>query len=261
MFRRWCIPLAGLALVIGSVAASAPATAAGRAPARHPTRPAVHLIRPGAPMIGHGFRGNAQQSSNWSGYAARNGTFHSVSANWTEPAGHCTAATRFSSFWVGLDGDGSTSVQQTGSEVDCSGGSAVYYAWWEMYPANAVTFSNPVAPGDHFHGSVTFNGGNSYTLVLQDRTKGWSHTLHRSASAPNASAEAIVEAPCCTSGGGILPLADFGTAHFNSVRVDGSAIGNSSPTKIVMVGNSGLKDTVSSLSGGTRFSATWRRAN
>ena len=84
MFRRWCIPLAGLALVIGSVAASAPATAAGRAPARHPTRPAVHLIRPGAPMIGHGFRGNAQQSSNWSGYAARNGTFHSVSANWTD---------------------------------------------------------------------------------------------------------------------------------------------------------------------------------
>jgi peptidase A4-like protein len=259
MFRRWCIPLAGLALVIGSVAASAPAAAAGRAPAGHVIRPAVHLIRPGAPMIGHGFRTNAQQSSNWSGYAALNGPFTSVSANWTEPTGHCTGATRYSSFWVGLDGDGSNSVEQTGSEVDCSGGSPVYFAWYEMFPANPVNFGNFVAPGDHFHGSVTVSGS-SYTLVLQDTTQGWSHTIHKSANAANASAEAIAEAP--SSNNGVLPLADFGTVRFSSVKVDGSAIGNSGPTKIEMIDSSGLsKDSVSSLSGGTRFSATWRRAN
>jgi hypothetical protein len=41
-----------------------------------------------------------------------------------------------------------------------------------MYPAYPVNFSNAVSPGDKFYGSVTFNGGSSYTLVLKDLTKG-----------------------------------------------------------------------------------------
>src|SRR5215470_8423962 len=139
----------------------------------------IHLIRPGNPMIGHGFPRTSQaQSTNWSGYAAT-GSFTSVSASWTEPAGHCTSATRYSSFWVGLDGYNGNTVEQTGSEVDCSGGSPVYYSWYEMYPAFPVNFSNTVRPGDHFNGSVTFNGGSSYTLVLSNTTQGWSHTAHK----------------------------------------------------------------------------------
>jgi len=129
MIRRWCIPLAGLALVAGSVAASVPAAAA-RAPhsvAGHLVRPGAPMIRPGTnPMIGHGFHVNAAQSQNWSGYAASSGTYHSVSANWTEPTGHCSGATRYSAFWVGLDGFNSNSVEQTGTSVDCHGGSPVY---------------------------------------------------------------------------------------------------------------------------------------
>lgn len=42
-----------------------------------------------------------------------------------------------------------------------------------MYPAFPVNFPNPVHPGDHFTGSVTFNGGSSYTLKLADSTQGW----------------------------------------------------------------------------------------
>ena len=133
MVRRWCIPLAGAALVVGSVAASAPAAAAGRvshAPAVvHQVRPGGRMIRPGSPLIGHSFSRNASQSTNWSGYAAT-GRFTSVSATWTEPAGHCTSATRYASFWVGLDGFNSNTVEQTGSDVDCSGGSPVYYSWY-----------------------------------------------------------------------------------------------------------------------------------
>ena len=58
MIRRWCVPLAGLALVAGSLAATVPAAAA-RAP--HPVagnviRPGAPMIRPGThPMVGHGF--------------------------------------------------------------------------------------------------------------------------------------------------------------------------------------------------------------
>jgi hypothetical protein len=265
MIRRWCIPLAGLALAAGSVAATAPAAAA---PAPHSI--AGHLIRPGGPMIrlgthpmaGRGFRAGSTTSSNWSGYAASNGTYTSVSADWTEPTGHCTAATRYSAFWVGLDGYTSNTVEQTGSEVDCAGGSPQYSAWYEMYPNLPVNFGNPVAPGDQFYGSVTFNGGSSYTLVLQDITEGWKHTIHASLSgAENSSAEAIVEAPCCTAGGGVLPLANFGTASFTNVEANGSAIGGYGPTKITMTdGANRDKDTVTSLTDGGNFSATWRRA-
>ena len=54
MVRRWCVPLAGAALVAGSVAASAPAAAAGRAPHTagvHQVRPGGRMVRPGVVVI------------------------------------------------------------------------------------------------------------------------------------------------------------------------------------------------------------------
>lgn len=266
MLRRWCVPLAGLGLVLGSViAAAGPAAAAPAAQHGSLIRPAVHLVRPTGhgtrPLAAHGGQANAASSTNWSGYATTTGTYTSVSANWTEPTGTCSGSAKYSSFWVGLDGYNSSTVEQTGSEVDCSGRTAEYYSWYEMYPAYPVNFSNPVSPGDQFYGSVTHTGGSSYTLVLKDLTKGWSHTVTASlAGAANSSAEVIVEAPSSSSG--VLPLAHFGPVTFTSATVDGTAIGNLSPTQIIMVNNSGqAKDSISSLSGGNSFTATWLRAN
>ena len=51
-------------------------------------------------------------------------------------------------------------------------GTPRYFGWYEMFPAFPVNFSNPVQPGDHFTGSVTFTGGGHYTLVLKDTTAG-----------------------------------------------------------------------------------------
>jgi hypothetical protein len=132
-----------------------------------------------------------------------------------------------------------------------------------MYPAYPVNFSNTVRPGDHFTGSVTHTSGNSYTLTLSDTTRGWSHTVTKTLSgAANSSAEVIAEAPCCTASGGILPLAHFSTVPFSNATVNGSAIGNFSPTQIIMVDSAGsAKDSVSALSGGTSFTVTWLRAN
>jgi hypothetical protein len=268
MLRRWCIPLAGLGLLLGSVVAAAgPAAAASGTGHAALVRPAVHLVRPTGhgtkPLVAHGGPANAASSTNWSGYAAASGTYKSVSANWTEPTGTCSGSAKYSSFWVGLDGYNSSSVEQTGSEVDCSGSTPEYYSWYEMYPAYPVNFSNAVSPGDKFYGSVTFNGGSSYTLVLKDLTKGWSHTVSASlAGAANSSAEVIAEAPCCTASGGILPLAHFSPVPFSNATVNGSAIGNFSPTQIIMVDGAGrAKDSISSLSGGNSFTATWLRAN
>ena len=268
MLRRWCIPLAGLGIVLGSVAAAGTASAAPAAQhATHLVRPAVHLIRPGGhgtrPLVAHGGPANAASSTNWSGYAAASGTYTSVSANWTEPTGTCSGTAKYSSFWVGLDGYNSSTVEQTGSEVDCSGSTPKYYSWYEMYPANPVNFSNTVRPGDKFFGSVTTNGSGSYTLVLQDLTRGWKHTVTKSLpSAVNSSAEVIAEAPCCTVSGDILPLAHFSPVTFTNASVNGSAIGNFSPTKIVMVDSSGrAKDSVTGLTGKNQFTVTWLRSN
>jgi len=267
MLRKWCIPLAGLGIVLGSVAAAGTASAAPAAQhATHLIRPAVHLIRPGGhgtrPLVAHGGPANAASSTNWSGYAATTGPYTSVSASWTEPTGTCSGSAKYSSFWVGLDGYNSSTVEQTGSEVDCSGSTPEYYSWYEMYPAYPVNFSNTVRPGDHFTGSVTHTSGSSYTLKLSDTTQGWSHTVTKSLSgAANSSAEVIAEAPCCTASGGILPLAHFSPVTFTGATVNGSAIGSHSPTKIVMVDGSGrAKDSVTALSGNNTFTVTWLRA-
>jgi hypothetical protein len=264
MLRRWSILLASLALIFGSALAASTATAA------QASGPAVN---PGGVMqsggasgalgahAAHGIRYQAT-STNWSGYAATSGTYTSVSASWTEPAGTCSRSTQYSSFWVGLDGYNSGSVEQTGTDVDCSGGSARYYAWYEMYPAYPVNYSNTVRPGDHLSASVTYKGNNQFSLFIGDSTQGWSHTTTASLSgAARSSAEVIVEAPSSSSG--VLPLADFGTMSFTGSTANGSAIGNAGGvTEITMVDNQGrAKDSISALSSGENFSATWLRSN
>lgn len=134
-------------------------------------------------------------STNWSGYAATGGRYTSVSSSWTQPAASCSG-TAYSSFWVGLDGDTSNTVEQTGTDADCSGSTPQYYAWYEMYPKYPVNYSNPVRPGDHMSASVTTNGSGSFTLTISDSTQGWSRTTTaRLKSAKLASAEVIAEAP------------------------------------------------------------------
>jgi Peptidase A4 family len=189
---------------------------------------------------GGGAQNSVVTSSNWAGYVATgsNGTFTSVSSNWTEPVGHCNGAGgKYAAFWVGLDGYTSPTVEQTGSEVDCSGFFPRYYAWYEVYPGAAVNFTNPVSPGDQFTGTVTYTAPSTFNLVLKDNTKRWTQSVSVTlAGAARSSAEAIAEATCCTAGGGILPLTDFGTVSFNSATANGRSIATYNPTEIVMPG-------------------------
>jgi Peptidase A4 family len=264
MRRRWGILTAMLTLMAGLTLATGSASASAGTMNISPGGP-IHLVSSssvGSASV-RGIR-NQATSTNWSGYAATTGTYTSVSASWTEPTGTCSGSAKYSSFWVGLDGYSSSSVEQTGSEVDCSGSRAQYYAWYEMYPNPSVSYSNTVRPGDHFNASVTYTGSNHFSLVISDTTQGWSHTTTGTlANAARSSAEVIVEAPCCTSSGGILPLADFQKVSITNSLANGAALGNAGGvTGITMINNSGQdKDSVSSLSGGENFSATWLRSN
>jgi hypothetical protein len=187
---------------------------------------------------GGGTQNSVVTSSNWAGYVATgsNGTFTSASSNWTEPVGHCSGAGgKYAAFWVGLDGYTSPTVEQIGSEVDCTGFFPRYYAWYEVYPGTAVNFTNPVSPGDQFTGTVTYTAPSTFNLVLKDVTKGWTQSVSSTlANAARSSAEVIAEAPCCTAGGGILPLTDFGTASFNAATANGRSMATYNPTEIVM---------------------------
>jgi hypothetical protein len=203
---------------------------------------------------GGGLRHTNASSTNWSGYAANGSTYTSVSTTFTQPKVTCSRGDQYSSFWVGLDGYSSSSVEQTGTEADCAGTSAQYSAWYEMYPADPVTYSNTVKPGDVITETVSVSS-NTYTMTIKDTTEGWTKTTTKTESGlDRSSAEVIAEAPYS---GKVLPLADFGTVTFSNSTVDGSTLSASSPTGINMATSAGkLEATTSALSGGA-FSITW----
>ena len=197
-------------------------------------------------------------SENWAGYAATGtaGSLTSVSSSWAQPTVTCGATDTFSSFWVGLDGDGTPTVEQTGTEADCAGGAASYQGWYEIFPNAPVFFANPVQPGDAMSAAVVSDGDGTFTLTLTDSTQGWTQfTQQAEPDAQLGSAEVIAEAP---SNGMVLPLADFGTVNFSNATVDNAPIGDSANlSELTMESGSGVAlATPSALTGGNAFSVT-----
>ena len=249
--RRAPALAAVLAALLGSAApalAIAPATAPGPLQAPMITSRPHHVGPHGEVVQG--------TSGNWAGYAATGAKFTSVSASWVQPAADCTAADTWSSFWVGLDGDGSDSVEQNGSSADCTSGSPSYTAWYEMYPAYPVAFADPVQAGDQFTARVDTDAQGTFTLALADTTQGWSHTLtKRLRGARRASAEVIAEAPSTLTGP--LPLTDFGRVTFTGATANGRPIGEFAPDDITMATPDTTLASTSALTGGNAFSVTW----
>jgi Peptidase A4 family len=198
------------------------------------------------------------KSTNWSGYAATGRVFTSVSASWTEPTVICSG-TAYSSFWVGLDGDTSGTVEQTGTSADCSGSAPQYYAWYEMYPKYPTNLNKPVQPGDALSASVTTDGAGRFTLTIADSTQHWTFsTTQRLKSAQLASAEVIAEAPSSRSG--VLPLANFGTVSFANATANGVSLATLNPDPITMVSGSTVKAQPSNISSSGSFSVTWKHS-
>jgi hypothetical protein len=270
MLRQWPILLAALALSAGTALAAGGTTAMASASTPAATTSAVNpggvarLIGPASDVTGvlH-----LEESTNWAGYADTAGTYTSVSASWTQPKGTCSSGDQYSAFWIGIDGNTSSTVEQTGTGLDCVGKTAEYYAWYEMYPGPSENYSNTVKAGDHFTATVTWLGGDKFSLYIDDSTQGWSHTTDASLTSTPArtSAEVIVEAPCCTNSGGILPLTDFGSVTFTGATANGEPIGTPGldPVEVNMAGGSGEPEvTCSALTnGGENFTCTWGRSS
>jgi hypothetical protein len=171
----------------------------------------------------------------------------------------CTSQNAYSAYWVGLDGDTTNTVEQLGTEADCVGGTALYSSWYEMYPHRSFPATITVIPGHTYIASVVAQGSGQFALTLRDTTSGTSFTTtQKLMQARLASAEAIVEAP---SSGGVLALANFGTAQFTDVTANGVAMTAPPAEAITMVNASGtVKAQPSPLKRGA-FSVTWNAAS
>lgn len=182
-------------------------------------------------------------STNWSGYTVDGTNATSVTGSWTVQAAKCAKKeTSWSSPWVGIDGDTSSTVEQTGTDTDCQRGNPSYYAWWEMYPAPTQVIGYPVHPGDSMTGTVTYGSG-GFTMTLADHTAGWSYVAAQaSTKALRNSVEWIVEGP---SNG---TLTDFGTLTFSA---DSATINGSTQT-LAGFGSSANKLTMTTKKGVTR---------
>jgi hypothetical protein len=218
-----------------------------------------------------------EDSTNWSGYAVEGSSFTKALGSWTVPTVNCsTTPNTYSSFWVGIDGWTSSTVEQTGTDSDCDGRTPHYYAWYEFYPAASVLISSvPVSPGNHISATVTWNSGSSFTVTVTNESTGKSFSKTGTVrGAARTSAEWIAEAPCCTNAGGILPLADFGTVDFgqdytgvsntndatdSSVSGDIGAFGSNVFESIMVNGTTGADEAVPSglSSDGSSFTVTW----
>jgi len=268
MLRRWPI-LAALALSAATALATGGTTAMASVspPAVTPSvvdpGGVAHLIGPASDVTGVIPQ---EESTNWAGYADTAGKYTSVSASWTQPAGTCSGGDQYASFWIGIDGYSSSTAEQTGTAVDCVGKTAEYYAWYEMYPGPAETYSNTVEAGDHFTATVTWLGGGEFSLYIDDSTEGWSQTTDASLGSTPArtSAEVIVEASCCTASGGNLPLTDFGSITFTGSTANGEPIGTPSldPVEVNMIDSSGnvLVSCSALTNDGENFTCTWHRS-
>lgn len=198
-------------------------------------------------------------SSNWSGYAVYDapGTFNNVSASWIQPAVTCTATDAYSSYWVGLDGYSSGTVEQLGTEADCIKGQARYYAWYEMYPHYAYYASVAVKPGDSLSASVTYQSRNYYLLKLNNLTTHRSYsTFQRLTGTQRSSAEVIVEAPWS---GTTLPLANYGTTPFTGSTANNLPMGGYAKLDPLTMNNpAGMKSTPGAFDiTKLGFSTTW----
>ncbi|MCI4335328.1 MAG: G1 family endopeptidase [Thermoplasmata archaeon] len=161
-------------------------------------------------------------SSNWAGFAVTStaNSVTDVKGSWVQPkiVGTCgVLATQYSSFWVGIDGYSSTTVEQIGTEADCVLGTTSYYAWYEFYPNPSHTISSlTITPGDKIFGEVSWTG-TQFNLTLKDTTTTHSFSITgKVTGASRDSAEWIAEAPSTVSG--VLPLADFGVVYWGHVH-------------------------------------------
>jgi hypothetical protein len=157
-------------------------------------------------------------SENWSGYAVTGTNVTVASGSWVVPSVDCGAGSQYASFWVGIDGFGGDTVEQTGTDSDCQNGIPTYYAWFEFYPQGSFLINSraigTIEPGTLMSAEVSYAASTGSFTVTISNGNGGRFSTSTTMAASRASAEWIAEAPSSSSGE--LPLSDFGTVNFSA---------------------------------------------
>ena len=186
-------------------------------------------------------------------------TFKSVTGTFVvptprEPSGG--SGTHSASAWVGIDGDTcGTAILQTGIDFTVSGTRTSFDgtslspthhltawvtdvstpAWFEWFPDFAHDFSGiSISPGNTITVSVTATSRTGGTATILNRSTGQqvSHTFSGQPALCQENAEWIVED--FSSGGGLVPLANWGTVTFTGVSA-GTASGTTTPAGATII--------------------------
>ncbi|HJU19549.1 MAG TPA: G1 family glutamic endopeptidase [Stellaceae bacterium] len=201
----------------------------------------IHVRRHHDGSLKRGLR-NEWISNNWSGYELANfqtaQKYTEAQMSWVVPtvrygpSTDTTSSPQYSANWVGIGGfcensacfEADNTLIQLGTEQDVAAdGTTQYYAWYEVLPQPEVPLPARygVKPGDRISASLKCVGLCSsgwvqiWQLTMTDRTQAWTWSRELIYGSSMLSAEWIEEAPY---DGGILPLADFGTAGFSATR-------------------------------------------
>lgn len=275
MKRRSLMGLVGALAVVAPLGAASALETGGTTTAAAAVVSIVHR-----PIMTVGVRHDQVSSTNWSGYSVSSTTqFTDVVGTWTEPTATCgRGSTTYGSFWAGIDGYSSDSVEQIGTDADCVQGTPSYYAWWEMYPAGSVdlpTTTYPVKAGDTLTAEVNRLSATSttYTLTLKS-SEGWKFSTTATGRYANSSAEWVAEAPelCSRFFCSLASLTDFGTVSFSGM--DAAAGGadaaastftaGGGPHEMTMVSDFGVikaqPSPLATANGASAFSDTWNHS-
>lgn len=176
---------------------------------------------PTAPKVGVG----QDISHNWSGYAATDGKFTSVSGTWIVPEPQAGGSYGTGATWVGIGGVTSHDLVQAGTEEMTNGSGASHYeAWIETLPRPSQPVPFTVNPGDSVTVSLSQQGSNGWLIKFQNNTTGQSYEKSLQYKSSLSSAEWVEEAPSARRG--VLPLDNFGTVQFSagSATKDGKSV-------------------------------------
>jgi hypothetical protein len=212
---------------------------------------------------------NSIVTSIWSGYAVNGAPpYSSASATWQVPSVTYDGAPNppyneeAADNWVGIGGDGDSTLIQLGtSGTVFTNGATSYGAWYELYPAGAVGISNPVKPGDIITASLQCTAACSpssvqtWQLTLTNATAGWTWSQSFQYQSTMASAEWILEAPQV---GGVVPLPDYVQTTFDPVEANGQNPNLSlSANGVIMQDPYGETSNPSAPVNGNIFSTCW----
>jgi hypothetical protein len=240
----------------------------------------------------------SRTSNNWAGFAITGpvGSVSDVKGSWIVPS--VTACSpgenSFSSFWVGIDGYSSGTVEQIGSDSDCLRGVATYFAWWywwEFYPQKYyVIRSLTPTPGHILSAEVKYDPSkDTFTVSINDMSThaSFNTTFQDKHHAQRSSAEWITEGPLTepltrfTTNGLSRSNSSFygvdytSTASTNCAVISGfngvtgcasiatyNSVTASSVSQITMVTNKGVTRASPSklTTSGTSFYVTWLSA-